>query len=547
MAQRADYPQCFVTFNVRLTNIKDNDDIITKGFNTAGGTLITPIHCAVNLNGFKSADTFSLDIDFAAFPYPPQIIDSCEVTVYMFNAKEEDSKLMYYRKSNYTNNTSNPGAYSVIQNRAPIIRGLCDKIELDVSGKESVIKMSGRDYTCLLLDHKFPSYKKESRPDSSGRLKLKKNAAGKYEFYPTTLPTDTLLVDCICSLIKQCGIDAVPDYNNYDIEKPFKIVIGPRTDIPIMEFTEEQILREQKLDVGKLNISKLTTDPTRYRTRDVKGAKKNRKTKGSWKGQTYWDMICDLCALNAVTPKITSNVLNLYCTYTMYKNRSAELFVCGENVSSINVDKKYNKVQIPSYKLVSFDTKDKKFITVVFPDNSESTKIKEYNTVLNNNVSSIIIIPMPNNLVEKRLKEIAKMFYAEAGKYQSELNLTINGLSWNGKISNGAESLPIKIEDYCQLLFPGAYVKLDFWDSIQKVYSMIRVDGTSQWKNRKVAEGLSKESVDKLYKTMVDILDVEPRKYVKEAKYTYSIDKGIQIDINCINVVNVINDVTSSK
>ncbi len=95
---------------------------------------VDPRSVDVNLNGYYEADTFNIEIDARIMPFDPDQVAYCACRVYMWDASRGSDNTTWAVDANL------------------MVKGLADDIETDLVGEESIIKITGRDYTALLLD-----------------------------------------------------------------------------------------------------------------------------------------------------------------------------------------------------------------------------------------------------------------------------------------------------------------------------------------------------------------------------------------------------------
>jgi hypothetical protein len=109
----------------------------------------------VSRNDYKTADTFTAEIDYKSFPFDPRIIRACGVVIYM-----QDMGSIYNQDTGKVNIII-PGGPSVgdpnISNAVFI--GFVDENEIVFDDAGRKVLLSGRDTTALLIDQKYTSQK----------------------------------------------------------------------------------------------------------------------------------------------------------------------------------------------------------------------------------------------------------------------------------------------------------------------------------------------------------------------------------------------------
>lgn len=99
--------------------------------------------CTVNVNDYKAADTFDMELDYKSFPFDPRAIRSMAVTIHL-----EDLKKLV---------DPSTGQHTVIKPTEEniIFTGYADEETITFSESSRTVKISGRDFTALLLDQKY--------------------------------------------------------------------------------------------------------------------------------------------------------------------------------------------------------------------------------------------------------------------------------------------------------------------------------------------------------------------------------------------------------
>lgn len=96
----------------------------------------------VDINSYREADTFDLDLDYKHFPFDPRAIRSCQVSIHMENMR------------------------SLIQGGKPVVIqpnpdnvvfiGFADEDNMSFNDSTRTVKLKGRDFTSIFLDAKYP-------------------------------------------------------------------------------------------------------------------------------------------------------------------------------------------------------------------------------------------------------------------------------------------------------------------------------------------------------------------------------------------------------
>lgn len=116
--------------------------VLLEDFDGGGGTKlhhydVVPREVSVDRNTHREADTFDLELDYSDFPLDPRTVRSCQVQVWMGDVGDPAVDLPLER-SEYL-----------------AFVGYVDEPETSLSDAGEKLTFSGRDYTCLFLDHRW--------------------------------------------------------------------------------------------------------------------------------------------------------------------------------------------------------------------------------------------------------------------------------------------------------------------------------------------------------------------------------------------------------
>lgn len=96
----------------------------------------------VEINDYTSADTFEAEIDYKNFPFDPRCIRSCGVTI----AMQDVGKI--FQQTNELNPIQ-------ISRENTVFIGFADDESISFNDTTRTVKLSGRDFTSLMIDRKF--------------------------------------------------------------------------------------------------------------------------------------------------------------------------------------------------------------------------------------------------------------------------------------------------------------------------------------------------------------------------------------------------------
>lgn len=127
------YPQAWATLQLVI----DGDQATPRTVRSV------PLRSAtVTSNGYKESDKFSIELGAKELPLHPDLIRSCAVEIYMFNAPALDVR-------NRLNQFATPANLQIL--------GLADKASIRLSTDGRFLEMEGQDYTSLLMGRIWPA------------------------------------------------------------------------------------------------------------------------------------------------------------------------------------------------------------------------------------------------------------------------------------------------------------------------------------------------------------------------------------------------------
>jgi hypothetical protein len=130
------YPQGALTLRVRWEDFGSKDSKLVDDYTLR----ILARNITVEITDYTEADTFQAEIDFKSFPFDPRSIRSCGVTIHI----EDKGKIFDGNELDLLE----PSEENIV------FIGFADEESISFDDNSRVVKMSGRDYTSLLLDIK---------------------------------------------------------------------------------------------------------------------------------------------------------------------------------------------------------------------------------------------------------------------------------------------------------------------------------------------------------------------------------------------------------
>jgi hypothetical protein len=104
---------------------------------------VVPKRISVNLNTYREADTFKLELDYKCFPFDPRLIRSLGVTVHIRDMGS------LYDKAGQTQKLAAADDDAIFQ-------GFADEETMTFDDSNRTVSFEGRDFTALFLDSPYP-------------------------------------------------------------------------------------------------------------------------------------------------------------------------------------------------------------------------------------------------------------------------------------------------------------------------------------------------------------------------------------------------------
>lgn len=169
------YPQMVMVLSVLWEDYKRGSAASSQAGNYT--TSIIPERLTVSINDYRTADTFTCDLDYKNFPFDPRSIRSIQVQVHV----EDMKKIMDWPEG------MKPRADTVI------FAGFADETTIDLDDDNRKVSFSGRDITSILIDTRWDGslVDLQSEPldkiverilrklDSTKNIKISTNIRGK--------------------------------------------------------------------------------------------------------------------------------------------------------------------------------------------------------------------------------------------------------------------------------------------------------------------------------------------------------------------------------
>lgn len=468
------YPACRASMTVLFDSF-GQAEFDAKGNPVQGPLLIpsiVPKSANVHSNSYKEADTWELVFDAKLLPFSPELIRSIGVDIWMFSLSSLDE---------------DPKPY--LTQKKVLVSGLADEANLHTGGDSREFRISGRDYTGLLIDR-----------DWDPRTKI---------------PVGRDLVSTVQTIV---------DYavNKTQGGLTLYVVWESAADIPIVGHVGKSVTSKKKQGAAT---------PARP------GATGPTKTGISVKADSKcWDVIYKLCLSYGfiVFVKGRDVVISDPQSQTVLSTDKAKKVAYGADLEELNIDRKLGREKVPQIKVVSYDFRTHKPISAVFPaakdktPTSVGTKKDEVQTHVINGVSDLT-----------QLKRIAELRYNSLSRHEATLKFKTKNLTSlerpNQPKPGMADLLELRAGDPIVIGFDPFNDEEMRMMTGQERRDHLQALGYTQ----NVANIVAQE-YDKLNR-------MERPFYTKEANFVWDHKEGISIDVEAVNYVSVERDEKETK
>lgn len=133
------FPQATIKLGILFEDF--NISSVAVGANTTPIT-VQARNLSLHYNDFRTADTFTCEIDYKNFPFDPRSIRACSVRIYMDDMESLVDESGEYQKLIPTVNNLR-------------FAGFVDQNTISFDDNRRTVKLEGRDFTCLLTDQKY--------------------------------------------------------------------------------------------------------------------------------------------------------------------------------------------------------------------------------------------------------------------------------------------------------------------------------------------------------------------------------------------------------
>lgn len=455
------YPQCLAAIQV-----------IFDGFGSQEPTDPTiwdvrPRAVSVHLNGYREADSFEMEFDAAGFPFSPELIRNMGVSIYLYQ-------------------TDNVQANSRPSEDDLVVAGLVDDAHYSAGSDGRIFRVSGRDYTSLLIDKQWPADKK----------------------FPVGKPLNVIVQDLIDEATHQSPSRRV-----------IKVTVVDGTTIS--QVGKQSIKSDLLLTGGQYKISKKGQITIPHSgDRKVHTNKKGIPQKA---GSSYWDVIYRACIQYGLIAFIRGAEVIISTPQTLTEATLGRLrsVAYGKDLATLDINRKLGRETVPTIVARSYDPKTMSSIEAKYPANDRvkttaiGTKKDEFRVVVVNGVTDRGI-----------LLQFAKSYYENLARSEATVEFSTRDL----KDLNDNNLLHLRPGDPVQISFDSIIAE-DFHNlPAEKRYSKLRELGYAN----DIALLISNE-YDRINQFRSPF-------YTKDINFNWDITGGLGLSVTAINFISVKRD-----
>lgn len=330
-------------------------------------TTVFNVQCrdvVVNRNDYKTADTFTAEVDYKSFPFDPRTIRACGVVIYMQDMGK-----------NYNDDGSlaiiQPGAETAIDPTISnaVFIGFVDEDEIIFDDLGRKVMFTGRDCTALLIDQKYTSVKAVPHsPDPLATKGAKITSKVVGPFFPNQ-PLNIAIQNLL---------------STFPATQSIRVYASPGVVMPIMSTYDPAF--GNKL-AGGMNT-------------------------GGGKRESYWDIIQDLAGraglicymgisstadgqiaptIFLVTPKDQGLDINLLTGQTNTETLDDIKIIYGQNVKNLKFKRKIGRMKNFNIQVISRNQKE--VISAKIPEEATIAWLNKYDFPLTDGHGTPALVP----------------------------------------------------------------------------------------------------------------------------------------------------------
>lgn len=434
------------------------------------GSASAPRSATAHLNSYAKADTFEIECLARSFPISPELIRAVGVELYMFQTKSLERDIAQY----------------LIEENL-LVAGLADEGEID----DDVVRLTGRDYTALMLDKTWPPSKA----------------------IPIGRDIDQVIQDLVdeAAQAKVTGRILTVKFASEDARSEAKEQDTTSND--------RRAGISRKSQMSKKKKKKKPTSGEHSTITNKKGLPQ--------KGGSYWDVIQKLALRHGLICYVhgTSVILDDPKGLTVRSYDEAPHLVHGKNLKDIRASRKFSRAALPQFVCYVYDDKERKQVVGKWPPDQPQ---RPNGMGAQLDTSEIIAAP-PGIRSADAANDYCRAYYEARSRAEGKLHFSTRAL----RDLDGKDSI--------QRLRPGRPTRIE-WDHVQGSGELRRMS-QQQRAGRLLELGYSRDVAQMVAEGYERLEQINDRPlYVRELTVAASKDDGITIDCEAVNYVVEVRD-----
>lgn len=475
------YPQCFGFLSVVF------DGFVEEGTDARPKIIpFLPRSATVHMNGYREADTFEIEFDAKSFPFSPELLRSCAVELFMF---QTDGQIINALEAHTDTGTQwNLSQYQTKNNR--VISGLIDEAALHYGDDGRSFRVQGRDYTALMINRDWPDGKR--------------------------VPVGATLDKTVQNLVDEAVNASLHGGSTLTVE-----YVGP----------ENVKTRAQDRSLTKKTV---VTKPPKTGHGHSKTKKKGFPVRS---GRNYWDVIYDLCLRHSKIAYVSGNSVIISDPHTLTAQADAKAIrvAYGRNLKFLEVARHMGKEAVPQIVASTYSKKEGRPIHAKWPKHQtpqlrqSSQKGKgaaDITGVGTVREQTLRVLPPQSIDDQGLLEKYVKAYYDNLARHEGSVKFATKVL----KDLKGDDVLTLR---------PGDPVKIEFDAFVSEDFKELKPPARYQ---RMRELGYSSEVAEIVAIEYDHLHQFEAPFYVKDVSFSWSLDDGIQIEVEGINFISPSRD-----
>lgn len=259
---------------------------------------ILPRSVSIERNGFRTADTCSIELDYADVPFDPRLVRAAFVEVVVGSVSSEDFEAGFRGETNargVSRSVAQQQPGGSVASTVTRFAGVVDEWDIDFNSDGFAVMVECRDLTALMSDTPLPT---------GVSIDL-------------TKPLDEGVRDFLAQFPATRGLPV-----RFAVPAPSPIPVPAAAIPPQRRARRGRVVRQARTGDQKMKI---------------------------------WDHITDVCVAAGIIPIVKDYVLILEQPRTAFSQGNPSVLVYGRNISKLQFARKLGGVKVPTIEIRSYD------------------------------------------------------------------------------------------------------------------------------------------------------------------------------------------------